>query len=125
MEIQLTLESQSGDVTALAAFVEIGADNSEFQKIVSTMKPETNIKQSINDLGVSALFPRDLAAYRYKGSMTMPPCAEGVAWSILKKPIEVSGAQVAAFRKLLPSNSRPIQPLGQRTFEVKSVPVAH
>lgn len=125
MEVQLTLESQTGDVTALAAFVEIGAENPEFQKIVSKIKPGTNHKQPINDLQVSSLFPQDLAAYRYKGSMTTPPCAEGVAWSILKRPIELSGAQVAAFRKLLPSNSRPIQPLGHRTFEGKSTPVAH
>lgn len=125
MEVQLTLESQSGDVTALAAFVEIGAENPEFQKIVSKINSGTNHKQPINDLQVSSLFPQDLAAYRYKGSMTTPPCAEGVAWSILKRPIELSGAQVAAFRKLLPSNSRPIQPLGQRTFEGKSTPVAH
>ena len=125
MEVQLTLESQSGDVTALAAFVEIGAENAEFQKIVSKIKPGTNPRQPINDLQVSSLFPKDIAAYRYKGSMTTPPCAEGVAWSILKRPIELSDAQVSAFRKLLPSNARPIQPMGQRTFEVKSTPVAH
>lgn len=125
MEVQMTLESQSGDVMALAAFVEIGAENPEFQKIVSNIKPEINDRQPINDLQVSSLFPRDLAAYRYKGSMTTPPCVEGVSWSILKRPIELSGAQVAAFRKLFPLNARPIQPLGQRTFEGKAAPLAH
>jgi carbonic anhydrase len=125
LEVQLTLESQSGEVMALAAFAEIGADNSEFQKIVTSMRPEPNQRQPINDLKISGLFPQDLAAYRYKGSMTKPPCAEGVSWSILKRPIELSGAQVAAFRKLFPSNARPIQPLGQRTFEAKPAALAH
>ena len=46
--------------------------------------------------------------------MTTPPCSEEVQWHVLKDPVEMSKAQLAAFKKLYPMNARPVQPLNGR-----------
>ena len=62
--------------------------------------------------------PRNKAYYNYPGSLTTPPCSEGVNWIVLKNPIEVSAEQVAAFTKLFPISVRPVQPLKDRVIKV-------
>lgn len=126
MEIQMILETGRGEKIAVAAFAEIGSENPEFGKILSKLNSGgSGAIQSIDNLAVSHLFPSDFSAYRYQGSMTVPPCTEGYAWSILRKPIELSAHQIAAFRKHFPPNSRPIQPFNGRKFEVSLPPLAH
>ena len=69
-------------------------------------------------LNVSAtardLLPSDLSYYNYSGSLTTPPCSEGVNWMVLKNPVEVSAKQVAAFMSVIHRNVRPVQPLNGR-----------
>ena len=60
------------------------------------------------------LLPKDRRAYRYSGSLTTPPCSEGVNWLLLANPIQMSTDQIAAFRTLFPLNARPVQPLHDR-----------
>lgn len=62
------------------------------------------------------LLPEDKAYYRYNGSLTTPPCSEGVLWLVLKEPVTVSGSQVGLFRKAMGNNdtNRPVQPLNAR-----------
>jgi carbonic anhydrase len=126
MEIQLILESSGGDVLALASFVEIGEENPEFGKIIEKSQSPVKVGlDSVDNLKLSSFFPDDFSAYRYSGSLTVPPCTEGFSWAILRKPIEFSAGQVEAFRKKMPINARPIQPFGGRKFEVVPVTIAH
>jgi carbonic anhydrase len=53
----------------------------------------------------------------YMGSLTAPPCTEGVTWFVLKRPVEVSPAQIAAFARLYPHDVRPVQPLNGRAIQ--------
>jgi carbonic anhydrase len=48
------------------------------------------------------------------GSLTTPPCSEGVAWFIMKTPIKVSAEQVSQFTAVMHQNARPVQPLHDR-----------
>jgi carbonic anhydrase len=64
----------------------------------------------------SKLLPTDRAYYTFTGSLTTPPCSEGVTWFVLKTPVEVSKEQVATFAKRYPHNARPVQPLGDRVI---------
>ena len=63
------------------------------------------------------LVPRNAAYYTYGGSLTAPPCTEGVTWFVLKTPVEVSEAQIVEFAKLYPHDVRPIQPLNGRVVK--------
>ena len=63
------------------------------------------------------LLPKEMDSFQYNGSLTTPPCSEGVKWVILKEPIEMSKEQIDKFREIFYYNNRPVQPLNKR--EVK------
>lgn len=68
------------------------------------------------DLG--AFIPASPGHFLYMGSMTTPPCTEGVLWVVMKEPVQLSDDQQALFSRLYPRNSRPIQhPKGRRVLE--------
>jgi carbonic anhydrase len=48
------------------------------------------------------------------GSLTAPPCTEGVTWFVLKTTVDISAAQIKAFARLYPHDARPLQPLNDR-----------
>ena len=51
------------------------------------------------------------------GSLTTPPCSEGVLWLVLKQPAQLSAEQLAVFAKLYPMNARPIQQASGRMIK--------
>lgn len=64
---------------------------------------------------INKLLPKDLAYYRFNGSLTTPPCTEGVVWIVLKNPSTISDKQIRKFHSAIPyANNRPIQPLNAR-----------
>src|SRR3974390_2225987 len=74
-------------------------------------KAETPASVQVN---VKDLLPADSGYYTFSGSLTTPPCTEGVTWYVLKNPLAVSKVQVAAFARLYPHNARPTQPANGR-----------
>jgi carbonic anhydrase len=60
------------------------------------------------------LLPTNRAYFTYEGSLTTPPCTEGVRWFVLKSPASVSLGEITTFSRLYHSNARPIQPLNKR-----------
>lgn len=66
------------------------------------------------------LLPNDKKHYyHYVGSLTTPPCTEGVQWYILKKPVTASKDQIKTMRNFYENNFRPVQPMFDRKLEVK------
>jgi carbonic anhydrase len=65
-------------------------------------------------VNVKDLLPADFGYYTFSGSLTTPPCTEGVTWYVLKTPSSLSPQQLVSFAKLYPANNRPIQPTYQR-----------
>lgn len=63
-----------------------------------------------DSIDLNALLPADRRYWTYIGSLTEPPCSEGVIWLVLKQPVVVSAAQMAIFSRLYPHNARPVQP---------------
>ena len=61
-----------------------------------------------------ALLPDALDYDRYSGSLTTPPCSEGVRWIVLRRPVTASPAQLAVLRQALGQSNRPLQPLHAR-----------
>ena len=67
------------------------------------------------------LLPPKKAAYcTFTGSLTTPPCSEGVTWCVLKTPTSISNTEVASVAQLYPMNARPTQPLNVR--EIRATP---
>ena len=51
------------------------------------------------------------------GSLTTPPCTEGVLWMVMKTPVEVSAEQIGIFSRMYPMNARPLQAAGGRMIK--------
>lgn len=65
-------------------------------------------------IDVKDLLPAEHDYYTFAGSLTTPPCSEGVKWIVLKQPVHLSSAQLEQFKQVFHHNARPIQPLNDR-----------
>jgi Phosphoenolpyruvate phosphomutase/Eukaryotic-type carbonic anhydrase len=77
------------------------------------------VEEEITGVAVNpaGLLPHDTRYYTYRGSQTAPPCSEGVAWFVLKTPVDISADEISAFAKLYPHDVRPPQPLNGRVVK--------
>ena len=55
------------------------------------------------------LLPRHRGYFEFEGSLTTPPCTEGVRWMVLREPEEISPSEIATFGRLYHDNARPTQ----------------
>jgi carbonic anhydrase len=99
----------------VAVLLKAGRTNSTVAKLWAHM-PMAEGEAKVDGLEVnpSDLVPLKRGYYTYSGSQTAPPCNEGVAWFVLKTPVEISAQQIEAFAKLYPHDVRPLQPLNGR-----------
>jgi carbonic anhydrase len=67
-----------------------------------------------DSIDMNELLPKDQRYYQFIGSLTTPPCTEGVLWMVLKQPTLLSREQIKLFQKLFPNNARPVQGVNGR-----------
>lgn len=60
-------------------------------------------------IDLNQLLPADRGYYTYMGSLTTPPCTEGVLWMVMRQPLALSAQQLGIFARLYPMNARPLQ----------------
>lgn len=119
MEVHIMYQAADGKVAGVAVFVKPGYSNSTVQRVWEHM-PRTEGQEEVSGVTMSpaGLAPQNSAGYyTYMGSVTAPPCTEGVTWFVLKRPLEMSAEQIDAFAKLYPHDGRPVQPLNGRVVK--------
>lgn len=116
MEVHLMYQTADGKAAGVTVFIKPGRPNSVVEKLWEHMPNAEGQNEAPGvEVNPSDLLPRNTDAYfMYMGSVTAPPCTEGVTWFVLKNPIEISEKQIAAFAKLYPNDARPVQPLNGR-----------
>ena len=119
MELQLIHTDAKNKIAILSVLLEKGANNAELEKIFAFMPKGKKKEDSPHDIMVDAgkLVPHDKHSIQYTGSLTSPPCSEGVIWNVFKQPMELSEQQIKAFRLRYSGNARPVQTLGGREFD--------
>jgi carbonic anhydrase len=115
LEAHFVHQSAAGTVVIGVLFAE-GSENQALKSIWLNA-PHTETTVNVPNLVINAndFLPSDLNYYHYTGSLTTPPCTEGVKWIVLKTPIHASRAQLQFLQKQLGGpNNRPLQPLDGR-----------
>ena len=116
LEGHLVHADKDGNLAVIAVMFEQGAANPLLGKLWGRMPAKDGEKIALPaGLSVTQMLPAGHDYYRYNGSLTTPPCTEGVWWLVLKRPATVSKAQIEQFSKTLGfANNRPVQPLNAR-----------
>ena len=109
--------TKDGSLAVVALMFEDGAENPFLKKVWAKMPHKAGEKNaiSISAKEVNALLPKDKAYYRFNGSLTTPPCSEGVRWMVLKNYSTISKGQTKEFLDVFHhANNRPVQPINAR-----------
>lgn len=115
MEMELIHKSVDGHIAIVSVIMIEGAAHPLIERAWQNIPPNFGAEK-ITDIVIDPieLLPKTHTYYNYTGSLTAPPCTEGVDWNVLNTPVTISKEQILAFRKLYPHNNRPIQKLGDR-----------
>ena len=116
MVAHLVHRNAEGQLAVVAVLLDLGAANPLVDKVWTYMPLDAGdrVRMPNELLNLTELLPADQRYYQFMGSLTTPPCSEGVLWMVLKTPMTVSKAQLKLFTQLYPNNARPIQPLNAR-----------
>jgi len=119
MVVHLVHKSDDGQLAVVAVLLERGTENPFIQTLWNNMPLEKNapVAPPTTLVDLNTLLPTARNYYTYMGSLTTPPCSEGVLWLVMKQPVQVSQDQINIFSRLYRNNARPIQPSGGRLIK--------
>ena len=129
MEMHLVHKSEEGSLAVVGLLIEKGKHNSELETVWAHLPDTAGETRTVENVAIDLPLILSLTGtaqtvsdyYRYDGSLTTPPCSEGVQWIVLTIPIEMSEAQIMAFKAIIHNNNRPVQPLNGRKLFVDSI----
>jgi carbonic anhydrase len=108
-----------GNLAVLGVFFEEGDENEQLATLMEDVPGEKGETVSLEETEFASaeMLPEELSAYRYNGSLTTPPCSEGVRFNILTEPLTASEDQIDGIREAVGhDNARPIQPTNARSI---------
>jgi carbonic anhydrase len=118
MVAHLVHKGSDGALAVVAVLLDKGHDNPTIHAIWNHLPKQKQKEVSAPaTIDAAALLPTDKGYYTFPGSLTTPPCSEGVRWFVLKTPMTLAASELTAFAKLYPMNARPTQPLNGRAIE--------
>jgi carbonic anhydrase len=115
MELHLVHKDSAGKLAVIGVLIKAGKFNTQIAKVLRAI-PSEKEKESTEELALELqkLLPLTKTHYAYSGSLTTPPCTEGVEWVIFNNPLGLKEEQIESFNQHYSSNARPVQPLNGR-----------
>jgi len=116
MEVHFVHKDKDGNLAVIGVMFKEGANNPVIDLIWNNLPTEINKVNTQDNIwfnGIDVL-PAKRDYYRFSGSLTTPPCSEGVRWLVMKEPVEISKAQVDKFLSIIGENARPVQGMHAR-----------
>ena len=118
MVVHLVHKDIDGRLAVVAVLLDRGSAQPLVQAVWNNLPLEKGEEVAARlPLDLNELLPTDRSYYTYMGSLTTPPCSEGVLWMVMKNPVPVSAEQIAIFARLYPMNARPIQSAAGRLIK--------
>ncbi|WP_395728179.1 carbonic anhydrase [Nakamurella sp.] len=118
MEMHLVHKSDAGQIAVVGVLLDSGTASEPLAELFASIPPAENSSAPVelhHEIDVSKLVPSDPTLAQYDGSLTTPPCTEGVRWNVFLAPSTLSAEQIAAYTAVYDDTSRPVQPLNGRT----------
>ncbi len=116
MEMHLVHKDGDGHLAVMAILFQEGEENETLDTLLSHLPRDVG-KQHVYknaSLNPASFIPGNTDFYKYSGSLTTPPCSEGVYWMVFKTPIQASAGQIQQMNDLMGDNSRPFQEMNAR-----------
>jgi len=118
MVAHLVHKDAEGRLAVVAVLLDRGSAHAVVQQVWNNLPLEKGEQlDARTPIDLSALLPADKRYYTYMGSLTTPPCSEGVLWMVMQQPVTISQSQINIFAKLYPMNARPIQSASGRLIK--------
>jgi carbonic anhydrase len=116
MVAHLVHRDSKGRLAVVAVPLVAGSENALIAALWAHLPKQKEQVANVRGVTINpaALLPRDHSYYTYRGSLTTPPCTEGVRWLVLKSPSVESKAEIEKFTALYPNDARPTQKLNGR-----------
>lgn len=118
MEMQLVHKDGFDNLAVIGIIFQEGETNEALEGIVQNLPTElkkTEIHKEVN-IDPRNFFPENKQFFKYSGSLTTPPCSEGVYWIVFKQPIQASAEQIQKMNEAMGDNARPVQKLNSRSL---------
>lgn len=117
LEMHFVHRTEGGALAVVGVLFREGPENRALATFWDPLPAEAGPPRAVPEpVDVPALLPERRTTWRYRGSLTTPPCTEGVAWIVLTETLTLSASQIEAFAAIFPNNYRPVQPLGERVL---------
>ena len=122
MVAHLVHRNKQGKLAVVAVFMDSGKGHPTLKTLWTNLPKEKEKEVALENVSIDAatLLPGDRSYYTFNGSLTTPPCSEGVSWFVLKQPVQASKEEIEAFAKLYSMNARPVQPLNGRAIRTSN-----
>ncbi|MGC3963016.1 MAG: carbonic anhydrase family protein [Rhodocyclaceae bacterium] len=118
MTAHLVHRDTEGRIAILAVLLKAGKPNDAVQTLWNNLPLEKNQPyQPEAPLDISRLLPAEQGYFSYMGSLTTPPCTEGILWLVMKQPVDISREQIDIFTRFYRNNARPIQSANGRIIK--------
>ncbi|MBE3671009.1 carbonic anhydrase [Vibrio navarrensis] len=115
LEAHFVHADSEGNLAVVAVMFDTGKQNPLLNELTAKMPTVGEQVTLPHAFDVAALLPKQKDYYRFNGSLTTPPCSEGVRWLVLKQASELSSSQTEQLVSVMGHNNRPLQPLNART----------
>jgi carbonic anhydrase len=121
MVAHLVHQDVEGRLAVVAVLLDRGSAHPAVQSVWNNLPLEKGEPMPArSSLDLNALLPKDRRYYTYMGSLTTPPCSEGVLWMVMQQPVTISPEQIDIFARLYPMNARPIQSANGRMIKASN-----
>lgn len=118
MEAHLIHKDAEGHIAVVAVLLERGAANPLIQTLWNNLPLEQHDEyKAPSPIRIADLLPENRGYYAFMGSLTTPPCSEGVLWLVMKQPVQISPDQIGIFARFYSHNARPVQPSADRIIK--------
>lgn len=122
-ELHIVHADSQKNLAVVGLLLQSGAENEALAPFIDNLPPTQSEERDAGvQIDIKGLIPADQTTYRYDGSLTTPPCSEGVEWVVMTTPVSLSADQLSALGDVYDANNRPVQALNGRTVDEDSTP---